>query len=122
MFQNNDLKTIFTKGTHKWLDKRLKNAAQPKIECMTKHVLAQQGQCFESQIHNTDDNINYSSSDWEVGGEWIMKEIIESQKNYVYQLTELPDLSECVLLKRLYCAYNQLIEEPKVPSGTYVYR
>ena len=61
------------------------------------------------------------------------------------QLTALPDLSKCVSLKKLYCTYNlltelpdllrpcvsletlycfnnQLTEEPKVPSGTRVYK
>ena len=34
------------------------------------------------------------------------------------QLTELPDLSQCVSLIELYCGNNQLTEEPKVPPGT----
>ena len=41
---------------------------------------------------------------------------------YDNKLTELPDLSKCILLKYLYCYGNHLTEEPKVPSGTNVYK
>ena len=41
---------------------------------------------------------------------------------YENQLTTLPDLSKCVSLIELWCDHNQLTEEPKVPSGTKVYR
>ena len=38
------------------------------------------------------------------------------------KFAELPDLFKCVLLKYLYCYGNHLTEEPKVPSGTNVYK